>query len=287
VCGAAQAGIPEEHVVVLGAIIGDVIGSVFERQNVKTTHFELFNRFTRFTDDTVLTVAVADSILHRDTHAWKILRDHRNREIYARKIKSYGRRFPDAGYGQMFKEWLESDSLRGYHSYGNGSAMRVSPIGFAFERLEDVLREAKLSADVTHNHPEGIQGAQAVAGAVFLARTTRDKSAVRTFVEQRIGYDLSRRLDAIRPTYVFDSSCRASIPPAITAFLESTGFEDAIRKAISLGGDSDTIACIAGGVAQAYYGTLPERLAGEVSLRLDSSFRAIIRQFNERFAVTG
>ena len=263
----------------LGAIIGDVIGSVFEHQNVKTTEFELFNRFTRFTDDTVLTVAVAEAILHRPTHSWRFLENRRNRHLYAQKIKHYGRRFPDAGYGERFKEWLKSDSLHGYRSYANGSAMRVSPVGFAFATLEEVLREAKLSAEGTHNHPEGIKGAQAVAGAIYLARTTQDKNAIRTFVERKFGYDLSSQLEAIRPTYAFDSSCKGSVPPAIIAFLESENFEDAIRKAISLGRDSDTIACIVGGIAQAYYKSIPEKLVGEVSLRLDSGFRQVIREF--------
>jgi ADP-ribosylglycohydrolase len=275
----------QETCTLLGAIIGDVVGSVFEHQNVKTTDFELFNRFTCFTDDTVLTVAVAEAVLNRTTHAWQLFEDRHNRETYARKIKQYGRRFPDAGYGQMFKEWLKSDSLRGYRSYANGGAMRVSPIGFAFRTLEEVMREAKLSAEVTHNHAEGIRGTQAVAGAIYLARTTHDKNVIRTFVRQKFGYDLSRPLDDIRPTYSFDSSCKGSVPQAITAFLESDDFEDAIRKAISLGGDSDTIACISGGIAQAYYSTIPKQLVNEVSLRLDSGFRQVIGQFNERYEI--
>jgi ADP-ribosylglycohydrolase len=228
---------------------------------------------------------VADAILHRMTSPWRFIENGRNREIYAKKIKYYGRCFPNAGYGEMFKEWLQNDSLRGYRSYANGGAMRVSPIGFAFETLGEVLRESKLSAEATHNHPEGIKGAQAVAGAVYLARTTHDKSVVRAFVEQKIGYDLSRRLDDIRPTYTFDSSSKGSVPPAIIAFLESIGFEDAIRKAVSLGGDSDTIACITGGIAQAYYGTIPDLLVNEVSLRLDVGFRQVIRDFNQRYGV--
>lgn len=267
-----------------GAIIGDVIGSVFENQNVKSTNFEFFSRFTTFTDDTVLTIAVADAILCRKTHPWPIVQQQ-NRDIYAAKIKQYGRQFPDAGYGHMFKEWLKSDSLRGYNSYANGGAMRVSPVGFAFESLDEVLREAKLSAEVTHNHPKGIKGAQAVAGAVYLARTTHDKTVIRNFVEQKIGYTLPKSLDELRPVYTFDNSSDGSVPPAILAFLESNDFEDAIRKAISLGGDSDTIASIAGGLAHAHYGIITEQLVSEVSLRLDGSFRQVIRDFNQRYQI--
>lgn len=270
----------------LGAIVGDVIGSVFERQNVKVTNFELFCRFSHFTDDTVLTVAVADAILNRHSHTWKIIEKHRNKTLYARKIKEYGRKFPDAGYGQMFRQWLESDALHGYRSYANGGAMRVSPVGFAFDNLDAVLSEAKLSAEVTHNHPDGIKGAQAVASAVYLARIGQSKAEIRAYIEHQFGYRLNKCLDDIRPAYAFDSSCKGSVPEAIIAFLESADFEDAIRKAISLGGDSDTIACMAGGIAQAYYKTLPAHIIGEVNLRLDSGFRKIIRAFNTKFGIS-
>jgi ADP-ribosylglycohydrolase len=163
--------------------------------------------------------------------------------------------------------------------------MRVSPVGFAFESLDEVLHEAKLSAEATHDHPKGIRGAQAVAGAVYLARTTQDKTAIRAFIVQKIGYDLSKSLDEIRPDYGFDNSSDGSVPQAILAFLESTDFEDAIRKAISLGGDSDTIASIAGAIAQAYYGVIPEHLVDNVNLRLDNSFRQVVRDFNERYQI--
>jgi ADP-ribosylglycohydrolase len=237
----------------LGSIVGDVIGSVFENQNVKTTDFDLFSRFSRFTDDTVLTIAVADAILHRESKPISWLENRRNCTVYGRKLKEYGYRFPDAGYGELFKQWLNRDSTRGYGSYGNGAAMRVSPVGFAFQNLNDVVREAKLSAVVTHNHPEAIRGAQAVACAVFLARRGHSKTDIKTFIEGKFGYDLSQRLGDIRPIYSFDSSAKGSVPQAIIAFLESRDFEDATRLAISIGGDSDTIACIAGGIAQAYY----------------------------------
>jgi len=269
----------------VGAIIGDVIGSVFENRNMKTVDFDLFSRFSCFTDDTVLTVAVAEAILDREFLHQGENREKLNRELYARKIRVYGRRFPNAGYGQMFKRWLESNSLSGYHSYGNGSAMRVSSIGFAFERLEDVLDEAKLSAEVTHNHPEGIKGAQAIASAVYLARTGHNKIEIKNYIEKSFGYNLDKTLDTIRSTYAFDNSCQGSVPQAIIAFLESNDFEDAIRKAISLGGDSDTLACMAGGIAQAYYKLIPNYISDKVSLLLDSQFRQVIRTFNKKFNI--
>jgi ADP-ribosylglycohydrolase len=270
----------------LGAIIGDVIGSVFESENIKTVDFDLFSRFSRFTDDTVLTVALADALNNRQTHPIQFIENQRNAQRYALMIKAYGRRFPNVGYGELFNRWLYSDSIRGYGSYGNGAAMRVSPIGWAFDTLDAVLREAKVSAAITHNHRDGIKGAQAVASAVFLARTGESKDAIKTFIEQRFGYKLNQRLAEIRPHYTFDSSSRGSVPQAIIAFLESTDFEDAIRKAISLGGDSDTLACMAGGMAQAYYKHIPDHLVTQTKLRLDASFKQVIRVFDEKYTVS-
>ncbi len=267
----------------MGAIVGDVIGSVYENENVKTTDFPLFSRFSRFTDDSVLTVAIADAIFNRQTHRFKIIEDRYNRQIYALKLKEYGRRFPNVGYGQMFNDWVRSPSTHGYRSYGNGSAMRVSPVAYAFDTLEAVLHEAKLSASVTHNHPEGIKGAQAAASTIFLARTGHSKVDIQNFVQRRFGYNLSKTLDAIRPTYKFDSSCKGSVPQAITAFLESTDFEDAIRKAISLGGDSDTIASITGSIAEAYYKSIPAQMFDKTNLILDFGLQRIIQTFNERY----
>jgi ADP-ribosylglycohydrolase len=183
----------------------------------------------------------------------------------------------------MFSHWVKSSSTRGYRSYGNGSAMRVSPVAYAFDSLETVLHEAKLSASVTHNHPEGIKGAQAVASAIFLARTGHDKADIQNFVQRRFGYNLTKSLDEIRPTYQFDSSCQGSVPQAITVFLESVDFEDAIRKAISLGGDSDTIACITGSIAEAHYKIIPETLLDKVNLILDFGLQRVIQTFNERY----
>ncbi|MBI4347205.1 MAG: ADP-ribosylglycohydrolase family protein [Elusimicrobia bacterium] len=252
----------------LGAIAGDVIGSVFEFDNVKRADFRLFSADSDFTDDSVLTFAVADCIL--------------NSLDYGRTIRSYARRYPGRGYGGRFKSWVASEQLGPYQSFGNGSAMRVSPVGFAFDTEERVLAEARRSAEVTHDHPEGIKGAQAVALAIFLARTTRDKKLVRRRVAA-LGYDLDRTLDQIRPGYAFDETCPGSVPEAVIAFLESEGYEDAVRKAVSLGGDSDTIACMAGSIAQAYYGSVPAAIEAEVRERLPEEFADILDRFNERF----
>jgi ADP-ribosylglycohydrolase len=253
----------------LGAIAGDVIGSIYEHVNIKTTDFPLFHEHCRFTDDTVLTVALADSLLHD--------------KPYVDLLKRYYRAYPHAGYGGMFHRWAQSEDSQPYNSFGNGSAMRVSPVGFAFGTLEEVLGQAKRSAEVTHDHPEGIKGAQAVASAVFLARTGRDKDHIRAYVETSFGYDLGTPLDQIRETYEFDVSCQGSVPQALRAFLESEDFEDAIRRAISIGGDSDTIACMAGGIAQAFYGGVPEEIAHRVYERLDEPLAEVIRKFDEVF----
>ncbi len=255
----------------IGAIAGDIIGSVYEWKNVKTTDFELFDPRCRFTDDTVLTVAVADCILS-------------GRE-YSEAFREYGRRYPDAGYGGLFREWLFSRDQRPYNSFGNGSAMRVSPVGFAFSPLEAVLDEAKKSAVVTHNHPEGIKGALAAASAVFLSRDGKSKEEIQAFVEDRFGYDLHRRLDEIRPGYRFDVTCQGSVPEAIIAFLESLDYEDAVRKAVSLGGDSDTIACITGGIAQAYYKSIPRFIVEKVRSSLPAEFLKVVDDFNGAFGL--
>lgn len=254
----------------LGAIAGDIIGSVYEWSNVRTTEFPLFRPRSSFTDDTVLSVAVADVLLHGGG--------------YAARLKEYCRRYPNAGYGGTFYNWAFSERTEPYNSWGNGSAMRVSPVGFAGETLEGVLEEAKRSAEVTHNHAEGIRGAQATAAAIFLARTGRDKDEIRTYVRKTFWYGLRDTLDEIRPHYRFDVSCQGSVPEAIQAFLESESYEDAVRKAISIGGDSDTIACITGGIAHAFYGGVPEEIRAEVYDRLDPPLAAIVREFCHRFA---
>lgn len=253
----------------IGAIAGDIIGSAYEWHSTKSLDFELFTPQSTFTDDTVLTVAVADCILHN--------------KGYAETFKEYGRRYLDAGYGGMFNRWLHAPGSAPYNSYGNGSAMRVSPVGFAFNTIDEVLREAQRTAEVTHNHPEGIKGAQAIALAIFLARTGKEKKEIAGHIEKQFGYNLHQKLDEIRPGYQFDETCQGSVPQAIIAFLESMNYEDAVRKAISLGGDSDTLACMAGGIAQAYYGEIPKYIIQKARQLLDGGLIAVIDEFNNRY----
>lgn len=222
----------------LGAIAGDIIGSRFEVIPTKSRDFDLFTELNTFTDDTVLTIAVADAILYNKS--------------YEENLKYYGRRYPDAGYGGNFIRWLSGAIEGPYYSFGNGSAMRVSPVGFAFETVERVLHEAERTAEVSHNHPEGIKGARAVALSVYMAKHGYNKDQIGREIEKRFEYDLNRSLNAIRPDYSFEVSCQKSVPESIIAFMESEDCESAIRNAISLGGDSDTMACIAGAIAQAY-----------------------------------
>jgi ADP-ribosylglycohydrolase len=253
----------------LGAIIGDIIGSVYEWNPVKSHNFPLFSPQARFTDDTVLTVAVADAILHR--------------KDYARTIWEYGRRYPQAGYGASFAQWLRSGDLQPYGSFGNGSAMRVSPVGFAFDSQDRVLSEAARTAQITHNHPEGIKGAQATALAIWMARQGESKPEIKKQIETRFDYNLSRTLDEIRPHYSFDVSCQGSVPESIIAFLESEDYEDAVRNAISLGGDSDTMACIAGGIAQAFYRDIPKPIVKQAWHLLDAGLQEVVEKFNQRW----
>jgi ADP-ribosylglycohydrolase len=253
----------------LGAIAGDMIGSAHERNPVKTVEFELFTKYSRWTDDTVLTVATAEAIL-------------RGRD-FASSYRAYYRRYPNAGYGAMFRAWGASDDMGAYGSFGNGSAMRVSPVGWAFGDLETVLGEAAKSAAATHDHPEGIKGAQAVAAAVFLARSGEEKQRIAEYVTQTFGFVLSTPLEAIRPSYGFDVTCRGSVPQALRAFLESRNFEEAVRLAVSLGGDADTQACMAGAVAEAFYRGVPQAIAEEVLRRLDKGMLGTVREFREKF----
>jgi ADP-ribosylglycohydrolase len=253
----------------LGAIAGDIIGSVFEASPIKTTDFELFSEWSGFTDDTVLTVATAHALL--------------TGMDYAEAYRRFGRRYPRAGYGGAFLNWLLADDAPPYNSWGNGSAMRVSPVGFAGETMDAVLREAAKSAAVTHNHPEGIRGAQAVAAAVFMGHRGKSKKEIRRFITDQFAYDLKPAIAQIRPGYYFDVSCQGSVPQAIIAFLESADVEDAIRLAISLGGDSDTQGCIAGAIAYAYYGKISAEMEGEVRSRLPRDFIVILDNFLELF----
>jgi len=223
--------------------IGDIVGSVYEWNNMKTKDFPLFSERGFFTDDTVMTIAIAEAIM-----------DGGEKDNFINSMKKWGRLYPDSGYGGNFRRWLFSDDREPYNSWGNGSAMRVSPCGWFAESLEEAEILAERSAAVTHNHPEGIKGAQATAAAIYLARTGTKKDKIKEFIESKYGYDLGRTLDEIRPTYRFNESCQETVPEAIIAYLESHSFEDAIRNAISLGGDSDTLAAITGSIAEAAYG---------------------------------
>lgn len=252
----------------LGAIAGDIIGSRFEHAGIKSKDFELFNRQCVFTDDTVLTIAVAESLLHKIP--------------YQKKLREYFQYYPNAGYGGRFRRWARSPKPAPYCSYGNGSAMRVSPIAWYYNSLDDVLEEALHCAEITHNHPEGVKGAQAVAAAIYMARKRASKDDIKSCIEERFSYDLSSSINVIRVDYRFEVSCQASVPQAIIAFLDSTDFEDAVRNAVSLGGDSDTQACIAGGIAEAFYGGLPSEIEEETIHRLDERLKGVFAQFSAR-----
>lgn len=253
----------------LGSIAGDIIGSVYESRPIKTTEFPLFQSHSCFTDDTVLTVAIASAIMEKVD--------------YEASLRAFGRRYLNAGYGGAFFSWLLDPNSGPYNSWGNGAAMRVSPVGFAFNTSEGVLEEAKNTAAVSHNHPEGIKGAQATALAVFLARTGAAKEQIRSEISARFGYDLNRTVEGIRPRYSFDISCQGTVPEAIIAFLDSKDYEDAVRKAVSLGGDSDTLACITGGIAQAFYKEIPSEIVEETRARLPEEFLSIIDRFTAAY----
>jgi ADP-ribosylglycohydrolase len=248
----------------IGAIAGDIIGSVYEWKNIKTKQFDLFSPECFFTDDTVLTVALAESILTGSD--------------YVSLMKAYYRRYPNAGYGGFFHCWAQAHDTQPYNSWGNGAAMRISSVGFAFNTLDEVLLRAAEYTAVTHDHEEGIKGAQATAAAIFLARTGSTKADIKQYAAATFHYDLSRTVDEIRPTYKFDESCQGTVPQAIVCFLESISFEDAIRNAISLGGDSDTLACITGGIAQAHYG-IPPAIADRTMSILDNDLRDVTARF--------
>lgn len=255
--------------ILFGAIAGDIIGSVYEWNAVKTTVFPLFINRSTFTDDSVMTIAVAD---------WLICGGN-----VAEYLQRYGRNHYLRGYGGAFRCWLRAENPQPYNSWGNGSAMRVSAVGWAFDTLEETLEAAKKSAEVTHNHPEGIKGAQATAAAIFLARNGHSKEEIKDYTEKTFGYDLSRTCDEIRPTYDFDVSCQGSVPESIIAFLESTDYESCVRLAVSFGGDADTMAAIAGGIAEAYYGGVPEEIRAQVISRLTPDLLSTLEAFNAKF----
>lgn len=279
----------------LGAIIGDIVGSIYEWHNIKTKDFPLFKDSCFFTDDTVMTVAVAEGLMNGG-----------KKDDFIDAMKKYGRMYPDSGYGVRFNNWIFSNDRKPYNSFGNGSAMRVSPCAWLMDckqyartgQLPEYGRaEARICTEVTHNHPEGVKGALATADAIFLCRyyfggfhaeneppidsdPAGCRCRVKEHVEKVYGYDLSKTLDEIRPKYYFNETCQETVPQAIIAFLESTDFEDAIRNAISLGGDSDTLAAITGSIAEAAYG-IPERIREKAISYLDEPLKAVLRKWEQ------
>ena len=271
----------------LGEIIGDMVGSVYEFDNIKTTDFPFFSQRSIYTDDSIMTVAVAEWLLTDNQHTHETLE-----KIMVRYADAFP--FPEGGYGGSFAQWLfqpeslvdcKTGKVAGkrvpYNSWGNGAAMRASAVGWKFCTLEETERVAALSASITHDHPEGIKGAQATAAAIFLARTGKSKQEIKDYIEQRFGYDLGTHTDELRKTYGWEDSCQGTVPPAIRAFLDSTDFESAVRIAVSLGGDSDTLACITGGIAEAYYGEIPREIFNAAMDRLPESFLYVLKVFEQ------
>lgn len=256
---------------IFGAIAGDVIGSTYEFKNEKSVNINLFVEESTFTDDTVLTIAIADAIL--------------NNKDFGKTIWEYGNKYIDRGYGGRFLEWLANEKPEPYNSWANGSAMRVSPVGWAYSTLHETLEMAKKSAEVTHNHLGGIRGAQAIASAIYLARNGFSKKAIKEYISQTFEYNLNFKLDDIREEYKFHVSCKYSVPQAIVAFLESTDFESGVRLAISIGGDSDTISCCESAINCAFFNEIPDDIYNFVKKRLPQEFIDIIDQFNERFGI--
>jgi len=257
---------------ILGAISGDIIGSVYEHRSIKTKEFDLFSPRSDFTDDTVMTLAIA---------SW-LCEDKSSKNVLISNLKYFGNLYPNAGYGGRFMRWLMQDSPEPYESWGNGSAMRVSPCAWVADSLEEAQRLAKTSAIVTHNHPEGIKGALATCDAIYLARTGVGKNQIKNHIERNYGYDLSFTLDGIRPSYDFDVSCQGSVPESIVCFLEAESFEDTVRNAVSLGGDADTLAAIAGSIASAYW-EIPKNISYKSINLLDDILLDVFIEFEEKF----
>lgn len=259
-----------------GAILGDIIGSIYEfNDGPKKKEFPLFGKGCHFTDDSVMTIAVGDALINVLENG--ITNENGIKKEIVGSMRVWGKEYPHAGYGGMFRKWLSSD-MGPYNSFGNGSAMRVSSVGWLFDTLEETKRMARYTAEVTHNHPEGIKGAEAVAVAIYLARTGKSILEISNYINENY-YKINFKLDDIRDEYTFDVSCQGSVPQAIEAFLESTDFEDAIRNAISIGGDTDTIGAITGSIAEAYYG-VPEELKIECLLRTRNDMRTILESFD-------
>ena len=268
-----------------GAILGDIIGRPYEfLRAVKDRNFELFNKRSVFSDDSVMTIAVAEALLKVTDGRSRAFTtedpdiENRFKEILIDSLKKWGRRYPDAGYGGRFMAWLLSDKRDPYNSYGNGSAMRVSAAGYIADDLETTIKVAAWTAEVTHNHHEGVKGAEAVAACIFMARTGCTKEEIWEYVESTFHYDLSRTVDEIKPGYSFDVSCQGSVPESITCFLEADSFESAVRNAVYLGGDTDTMGAIAGSIAEAYYG-VPESLKEECRKRVTPEMLEVLTKF--------
>ncbi len=258
----------------IGAIAGDIIGSRFEHDNIKGRDFELFHPACRFTDDSVMTLAVCDALLRCESR-------ERLSEQAISSMQTIGRLYPRCGFGRHFLDWIYDDNPRPYHSWGNGAAMRVSGCAYAADNMEDVLELSRAVTRVSHDHEDGMKGAEAVAAAVFLARAGKSAEEIREYMNERY-YTAEFTLDEIRPSYSFDVSCRGSVPQALEAFYESDGFEDAVRNAVSIGGDSDTIAAITGSIAEAYYG-VPQDIREEALARLDRLLKKILLDFESRY----
>lgn len=250
----------------LGSILGDIIGSTYEFSNTKDYNFEMFPYGSSFTDDSVLTIAIADAILRK--------------KDYGRTIYQWAMKYPNpmGAYGTSFSQWMYSENQQPYGSFGNGSAMRVSSVGWLFDGETEVLDEARKSAEFTHNHSEGIKGAQAIAIAVFFARKGKSKHFIKNYIEQKFGYNLDRSVNEIRKNYTFNETCQGTVPEALTCFLESSSFEDAIRNAISIGGDSDTIGAVVGGIAEAFYG-IPQDLTEKAMSYLPDDMKKVLDTF--------
>ena len=263
----------------LGTVIGDIVGSIYEFDNIGAKDFPLFGKKCTFTDDSIMALAVAKALTDTaDSRDEAVLKD-----ALIRDMKELGRKYPwpMGGYGGRFSGWLHSGKSEPYNSWGNGAAMRVAACGFAAKSLEDALELARISAEVTHNHPEGVKGAQATAACIYLARTGNSPGAIRSYIEERY-YKLDRTLDEIRPQYRFDDSCQGTVPQAIEAFLEAKDFEDAVRNAVSLGGDSDTLAAVTGGIAEAFFG-IPDDIANQAREYLTTDLLSILDAFERRY----
>lgn len=265
-----------KEVTILGAIIGDTIGSIYEFDPTKDYNFKLLDERMEYTDDSIMTIAVADWILHDH------MQSHSDLE---KRMRYWGNkyRYPMGGYGGIFTAWLYREDMGAYNSWGNGSAMRVSAVGFAYDTLEETLRAAQISAEITHNHPEGIKGAQATAAAIFMARTGKSKQEIREYITHYFGYDLNRTCNDIRPAYHFEASCQETVPQSLIAFFDSKDFEDAIRLAVSLGGDADTMGAITGAISAAYYKEIPDDLYVFTLSKLPDDLREIVDEFENTY----